>query len=179
MFFSKFIVPAVAVLSAAAGVFASPVQPAAELVARGSGTDVYNTCKHVYDTCEPVIAGLAVAVDVAAEVDVIANVFAAAQVELAAYVDVDVVAELDAIVDINVNLLVALIVALSKCNILDVSIFAKVDAFISAYLAVLAKINADICVHIGNGIPLLNLNLFLTLKLILTVKVLGLVNLLL
>lgn len=44
-----------------------------------------------------------------------------------------------------------LIVALSKCSILDLSIFAKVDAFVSAYLAALAKVSADICVHIGNG----------------------------
>lgn len=57
MFFSKFILPVVAVLGAAS-VFASPMEPAAELVARGSGSDVYNTCKTVYDTCEPVIAGL-------------------------------------------------------------------------------------------------------------------------
>ena len=58
MFFSKFILPVVAVLGAATSVLASPLEPAAELVARGNGNDVYNTCKTVYDTCEPVIAGL-------------------------------------------------------------------------------------------------------------------------
>ena len=58
MFFSKFILPVVAVLGAATSALASPLEPAAELVARGSGNDVYNTCKTVYDTCEPVIAGL-------------------------------------------------------------------------------------------------------------------------
>ena len=57
MFFSKFIVPAVALFSAATSVFSMPVQ-SNELAARCdcSGTDVYDTSKTVYDSTLEVIA---------------------------------------------------------------------------------------------------------------------------
>ncbi|KAH8102735.1 hypothetical protein BXZ70DRAFT_1006636 [Cristinia sonorae] len=182
MFFSKFIVPAIAVFSAAAGVFASPVaQPVAELAKRGGGQDVYDTCKNLHDSCLPVIAGLtplAAAADIVAKVDVLANLFADAKVDLLGLVGVDVTAYVDVIVAANVDLIVKLIVALSTCNILDLTIFAKIDAFVSAYLAALAKIDATVVVKIGKGIPLLDLSLFVTLKLILTATVLGLLSVL-
>ncbi|KAH8102736.1 hypothetical protein BXZ70DRAFT_1006637 [Cristinia sonorae] len=182
MFFSKFLVPTFALLSAAVVVFASPVaQPVAELAKRGGGQDVYDTCKNLHDSCLPVIAGLtplAAAADIVAKVDVLANLFADAKVNLLGLVGVDVKAQIDAIVALNVDLIVKLIVALSTCNILDLTIFAKIDAFVSAYLAALAKIDASVVIKIGKGIPLLNLHLFVTLKLILTATILGLVSIL-
>ncbi|TCD69290.1 hypothetical protein EIP91_008225 [Steccherinum ochraceum] len=151
----------------------------AELTKRGGGDDVYNTCQKLHDSCTPIIAGLVpAAVDIAAKVDVIANLFADAKVDLLGLVGVDVTAQIDAIVAVNVDLIVKLILAISLCDILDLTIFAKIDAFISAYLAVLAKIDADIVVKIGKGFPLLDINLFVTLKLILTAKILGLVSIL-
>lgn len=80
--------------------------------------------------------------------------------------------------------------------LLDLSLFAQIDAALSAYLTALATINADVVVSIGKGyvtghhgalefrlhfsdsIPLLDLNLFVILKLVLTAKVLGIVNIL-
>lgn len=44
-----------------------------------------------------------------------------------------------------------LLAALNLHAILDLSIFAKIDAALSAYLAALAKINADVVVKIGKG----------------------------
>lgn len=61
MFFSKFIVPAIAIFGAATSVFASPVaQPVldAEVAKRGGSDDVYNTCQHLHDSCLPLITGL-------------------------------------------------------------------------------------------------------------------------
>ncbi|KAH8101076.1 hypothetical protein BXZ70DRAFT_906749 [Cristinia sonorae] len=191
MFFSKFIVPAVALFSAASSVFATPIDPAvAGLVAkRAEATDVTNTCKQVYDSCAPHIANIAagvvvvadatVAVDVVAEVNAILDIVVAATAELDAYVGLNVNAELDAIVAVTIDLIVSLFASLGSCGCGGPSLWARIDAVIAAYLAVLARINADICVHIGHGIPFINLNLFVTLKLILCAKILGLVNILL
>lgn len=55
MFFSKFLLPTLAVFGMAASVLASPVaQPiVGELTKRGDGGDVYNACKDLHDQCVP------------------------------------------------------------------------------------------------------------------------------
>ncbi|KAH8093093.1 hypothetical protein BXZ70DRAFT_1010578 [Cristinia sonorae] len=181
MFFSKFFVPAVALLSAAAGVFASPIAepaPVNALIEKRGGQDVYNACQHVYDSCHPHIVKItphAPTVDVVAAVDAIVAVFVQAEVDLAVFVGVDISAQIVAIVNIHIKLLTELFLALKACVAVNASILAKIDIVLKAYLAILARINASLCGKIGAGLPIL-VQLYINLKLTLCVSLLGLLN---
>ncbi|KAH8102724.1 hypothetical protein BXZ70DRAFT_802515 [Cristinia sonorae] len=182
MFFTKYLVPALAVFGMAASVIATPVvHPiSGELVSKRAD-NVLSTVQGVSNSLTPLTKALASATataDVVAKVDAIVDVFAKAKVDLLGLVGVDITADVDVIAKLNVDLIVKLLAALNLHAILNLSIVAKIDAALSAYLSVLATINANVTVKIGKGIPLLSLNIFVFLKLILTAKVLGLVNVL-
>ncbi|TCD63430.1 hypothetical protein EIP91_005401 [Steccherinum ochraceum] len=179
MFFSKIFVSAVAVLTAATGVFASPVASSSsftDIVKRGgSPTDV---CQHAYDSCHPYIGQItpsAPAAVVEIAVDAMVNIFAEVNVALNAYVDVNVDAEIVAIVNISVKLIAELLAAIQACASVSVAILAKIDLFIKAYLAILAKINVAICSKIVVDLPV-HIKLFIFAKLTLVVNLLALLN---
>ncbi|KAH8102744.1 hypothetical protein BXZ70DRAFT_804208 [Cristinia sonorae] len=181
MLFAKALLPVFALFSVAATSFASPIAAPVpepnELVKRAD--PVTQVVQTLSDSALPLISVLTpAAATVNAQVDAIVAVFAKARVDILGLVDVDAVVDVDAIIDLNVNLIVKLLVALNVFGLLDLSIFAKIDAAVSAYLKALVLIKADIAVKIGKGIPLLDVNLFVTVKLILTATVLGLLNLL-
>jgi len=181
MFFSaKVLFPVFALFSVAATGFASPIaapEPNALLVKR---TDpVTSAVQTLSDSALPLISALTpAAATVDAQVDAIVQLFVNAKVSILGLVNVDADIDVDAIVSLNVNLIVELLAALSVFGILDLSVFAQIDAALSAYLNALVDIQADIAVTIGKGIPAVDLDIFVSLKLVLTATVLGLVNLL-
>ncbi|KAJ3486303.1 hypothetical protein NLI96_g4325 [Meripilus lineatus] len=71
-----------------------------------------------------------------------------------------------------------LVVALSSISLLKVAAVAQVDLFLSVFLNTLATINANIIVDVGKGIPLLDVNIFARLGLVLNATVIGLVDVL-
>jgi len=174
MFFTKFIIPALAVFGMGASVLATPIAQPVSKRADGVLTAVQGVSNSIAPLTE-ILTTAAATADVSATVDAIVVVFANAKVELLGLVGVDVTADVDAIALVNVDLIVALVAALNIHALLDLSLFAKIDVALSAYLSVLATIHADVVVQIGKGFPLLDLNLFVLLKLSLTAKVLGLV----
>ncbi|THH23119.1 hypothetical protein EUX98_g8055 [Antrodiella citrinella] len=181
MFFTKLILPAVALVGA---VFASPMAMAGtELAKRGGSDPVLTACQNLYDSCSPLMTQLTptASVDVIASVVVeIQSLFVAATAALKVDVGVDIDVDVVAIVNVIVELYVTLIVALSACVNASASIYATVDVFLSAFLTVLANIDVDLIAQIGQGCaPLLvNIEVFVTLKLVLTATILGLLSIL-
>jgi len=198
MFFTKAAVPALAIFGLATAVLANPLEASVSSVAAptvptgipaGSAPAVpvlyrrddvvLSAVQGVLANVSPLVAKLNAAtsaVDVDAAVGAIVDLLANAKVDIAGLVGVSVAADVDAIVNVNVNLIVTLLAALSVKDVLDLSIAAKIDAALSAYLDALTKVKADIGVTIGHGIPAANLDVFGTLKLVLTGHVLDLVQ---
>ncbi|TCD69287.1 hypothetical protein EIP91_008222 [Steccherinum ochraceum] len=179
MLFGKVLLPVFALFSV---VIASPIAapaPEANALLVKRADPVTSAVQTLSDSALPLISVLTpAAATVDAQVDAIVALFVKAKVDILGLVNVDADVDVTAIIDLNVNLIVKLLVALNVFGLLDLSVFAKIDAALSAYLNALVAIQADLAVKIGKGIPLVNLNLFVNLKLILSATVLGVLNIL-
>lgn len=177
MFFSKIVVSAVAVLTAATGVFASPVaspEPLTDIVKRGgSPTDV---CQHAYTSCQPYIGQISMCklfklrlrslstapstaptaslANVEVAIDAIAVIFADLGAAINVFAVADVVVEINAIVAIYVKLLV---VSHFQCLYLTQiptttfvqALFAAVNSCGSVTAEIIAKLDLFIKVHLA------------------------------
>jgi len=180
MFFSKFIIPAVAVLGLVSSAFATPV--ASEIVARDASADAVAEIKAFADIVLPVIADIEanalVVAKVTADISLLETNFNQCKDSYGSKpVNILVDADLDVFVSVCVEIMVKLVVALSACITLSLDVFAQVDVFLSAWLTILNIFAPGCGALIGNGIPLVDVAIFTTLKLLLSAKVLAIVNL--
>jgi len=170
MFFSKLAFAGLALLSVATSAFASPA--GAEIVARG-GDQLTTDLQNFQTTVEPIIDAF---VGLEANVDALAVVFADITAKVQA--DVFVEANIDVYVDICVDVIVDLIVKLDLFLTLDLALAAKIDVFLSAFLTAFENKHAGYGKLCGAKIPVVDLNVFVVLKLTLTAKILGLISIL-
>jgi len=182
MFFSKLILPVVAIFGLMTFTFATPIATN-ELIARTDSSDVITHIQGVDAALVPLLAKLTA--DIKADVSIVADVNAVANVFISSTaffkglpVDILVDADVDVYVSATVDIFVKLLASVSLIGILNLSIFAQIDAFLSAWVSAFASIHADIVVKIGPLLPIATVNVFVSAKLILTATVLGLVNIL-
>ncbi|KAI0071237.1 hypothetical protein K474DRAFT_1669215 [Panus rudis PR-1116 ss-1] len=188
MFFStKLLYPILAVASIASSAFALPATATAavQLATRqadGPVSDLQTFQSTVSPLIDQLTQAAATSQDPSPIVDNISSAFADHSNSFKskygkhspATVDLDV----DLFVSVAVDIVVKLVVALSKFSVLDVLVKAKVDAFLSVWIKALAVVYADIGVKIGKGIPGADISLFAVLKLVLSAKVLAIVDVL-
>ncbi|CAL1697537.1 unnamed protein product [Somion occarium] len=183
MFFSpKLLYPVFAVISVASTAFASPVAaPVAELVTRQS--DLVSEIQSFQSTVSPLIDQLSQAAATGADpspaVDQLSSAFSDSTNSFkskkgAILADVDVTVFLD----VSLDIVVKLVVALSKFPLLDLFLSAKVDVILSAWISALGVVSPGIAPKIGKGIPTADIGIFAILKLLLSAKVLAIVDLL-
>jgi len=177
MFFSKFLVSFVAALSFVTATFATPIAASNELVARETSADVVADIKVFAALVLPIIAEIGADVNVAANIDLLEGHFNDCKDSYSHKPSgILVAADLSVFVSVCVDIVVKLLVAISAIIILDLSIFAQIDVFLSAWLTVLDAFAPGCAALIGKGIPAVNVLLFVSLKLVLSAKVLVLVN---
>ncbi|KAI0794887.1 hypothetical protein C8Q75DRAFT_803734 [Abortiporus biennis] len=170
MFFSKIFFPVVAILGVATSAFASPVAPPVnELVERA--TTVTSDLQTFKNTVTPMINSFSGS---SADVNALATVFADITAKI--NVDVFVSADISVVLDLALSIIVDLLVKLD-INI-DINISAKIDVFLSAFIGALDKKHSGLAKSIGAGIPVIDLNIFVLLDLVLSAKVLVLIDIL-
>ncbi|KAI0071238.1 hypothetical protein K474DRAFT_1712638 [Panus rudis PR-1116 ss-1] len=181
MFFSKFIYSVFAVASIATVGFASPVaQPAGELTARQS-SDAVSEIESFQSTISPLIDQLtqaaATGADPTPSVNQLSSAFGSSTDSFNKKSGVLVDADAVVFVDVAVDIVAKLVIALAKVR-LNLVVDAKVDLFLSAWLTALDKFHPGVALQIGKGIPKADISLFASVKLLLSAKVLVLVNVL-
>jgi len=182
MFFSKLILPFFAILGFVTVAFATPIATN-QLVARDASTDALNELKAFQP--EVVSALALIKADILAKVDTTVHLDAFIAL-LGTSKDsynskpsgILVDADVDVFVSVSVDLVLDILAVVNLYSILDLTVFAQIDVALSAWITAIAKVHVDVAVNIGKGIPAIDLNLFVSLKLILTATVLGLVNIL-
>ncbi|KAK7677874.1 hypothetical protein QCA50_019186 [Cerrena zonata] len=186
MFFSaKLIFPVFAAFSIAATAFASPaVAPVGVAdIAKRQSTDVVNDLQSFQSTVTPLIDQLSQAAATGSNTDSSFNQLTSAFTDSTNHfkgkkpgviADVDVVIVVDVVVDIVLKL----VVVISKFPLLDVFLNGKVDVFLSAWLSALEVLHPGIGPKVGKGIPTAGLSIFALLKLVLSAKVLAIVDIL-
>jgi len=172
MFFSKILYPVAAILSVAATAFASPVAAPAELATRATDT-VLTDLKAFQSSVTPTINAFA---GTSAEIDVLASVFADITAKIK--VDVFVSADVDVVLDVAVDIIVSLVAKLNIFVDIDLDVSVQIDAFISAFVGALDAKHSGLGKSIGAAIPVADLNVFVLLDLVLSVKVLVLIDIL-
>ncbi|KAI0782957.1 hypothetical protein C8Q75DRAFT_489279 [Abortiporus biennis] len=176
MFFSKIAYAGLALLSIATSSFASPVAaPEAETgVVVKRADDLLNQLQGFQNTVNPLIDSFSGS---PADVDALATVFADITAKI--NVDVFVVADLDVVIDLVVDIVVKLLTKLSVFLFLDVNLSVKIDVFLSAFITALDNKHHGCGSAIGAKIPItLDLSVLVSLKLVLSATILGLVNVL-
>jgi len=182
MFFSKLILPFFAILGFVAVASASPVATR-ELVARTVSSDAVVELQ-TFDTA--VVAALVTLdadikakVDLTASITVLADLFVASKNSYNAKgSNIIVSADVGVFASVSVDVVAKVLASIKLISVLDLTAFAQIDVFLSAWLTALAHVSVGVDVTIGKGIPTVDLNAFVSLKLVLTATVLGLVNIL-
>lgn len=174
MFFSKIAFPLIALVGFFTVAFATPIANK-ELVARNPSTDAVAGITAVVDAI--VAASAEVVADV--KVDAFVSILVASTKSYNA-LPVGVVADvdLDVYVAAIVDVIVKIFAVIKVFPILDLTAFAQIDVALSAFITAVAKAHVSVAVLVGKGIPAVDLNIFVTLKLVLTATVLGLVDIL-
>ncbi|KAI0785899.1 hypothetical protein C8Q75DRAFT_809096 [Abortiporus biennis] len=174
MFFTKFAYASLALLSVATSSIASPIAaPKNDVITKRADTLV-NHLQSFQSTAEPLISSFTGS---PADVTALAAVFAdiTAKVNVDVFVDADV----DVVVSLAADVVVKLIAKLSLFLDLNVDLSVQVDVFISAFVTALDNKHPGCGHSIGLLIPIVvDLNVFISLKLLLSAKILGIISLL-
>ncbi|KAK7692766.1 hypothetical protein QCA50_004399 [Cerrena zonata] len=179
MFFSaKLLFPVLAIFSVATTAFASPTVVD---VAKRQSSDVVSELQSFQSTVTPLIAQLSQAAATGSNTDPALSQLTSAFTGSTSFFKskkAGIIADVDVVVvaDIGVDVVAALVVALSKFSVLNLFVGAKVDVFLSAWLSALEVLHPGIAPKIGKGLPTADLSIFVTLKLLLSAKVLAIVD---
>ncbi|TCD63162.1 hypothetical protein EIP91_005890 [Steccherinum ochraceum] len=176
MLFSKFIVPVLSLFSIASFAFATPVSSASAIVeARAADTtDVTNVLSLVQSLDSTLTNMLnsnqkTSASDMVSQLESTVN-GVVTNVKKAKLAQADV----HATIAVSINIIVSIIAILGKFSIIDLVLAARVDVFIGAFISSLEVFSPGIGALIGAGIPSVNLGIFVFLRLVISIRILGL-----
>jgi len=83
-------------------------------------------------------------------------------------------ADVKATISVSINIFVSLLAILTKFSILDLVLGARIDVFIGAFISALEVFSPGIGSLIGAGIPSIHLSIFVSLRLLISIRILGL-----
>ncbi|KAJ3481505.1 hypothetical protein NLI96_g7611 [Meripilus lineatus] len=158
--------------------FAGPIAEPAELEARQ--TNALSSIQSLQSTVSPLVTQLNQAATSRKDPTAVVNQIQAAFQDATQSLNGATLAKTNnaAAIDASVIVIADIVVALGRFAFIDVDLTAKVDAFVSAFVSAVDKTSPGIGAKIGAAIPAIDVNLFVVLNLILSVKVLVLVDIL-
>ncbi|KAH8101728.1 hypothetical protein BXZ70DRAFT_72071 [Cristinia sonorae] len=179
MLFSKFILPVVGFFAVASLTVASPVAAEAAVEARAAdtadATNVLSLVQGLNSDLNNMLNGQSRmdANTAVSQLETMVN-GAVTNIKKAKLAKADV----HATVLVSINIIVSIIAILGKFSIIDLILAARVDVFIGAFISALEPFSPGIGSLIGAGIPSVNLGIFVFLRLVISIRILGLGGLL-
>ncbi|THH26643.1 hypothetical protein EUX98_g7541 [Antrodiella citrinella] len=180
MLFSQFILPVFGMFSIASFAVGTPVSPSVAIEARAAdatdATSVLSLVQGLESTLTNMLNIQPETTNANSMLSQLESTFngVTANVKTATLAQADV----HATISVSINIIVTLIAIINKFSILDLVLGARVDVFLGAFVSALEVFSPGIGSLIGAGIPTVSLGIFVSLRLVISINILGLGGLL-